>query len=61
MGLFHGNIKPSKILYNNMDVTTNAETLLFVGDREDSEEAFICHYYTPGYASKEQIEAVNNK
>lgn len=51
LGFFHGDIKPANIFYNNMDVSTDAGTLLYVGDKEETEEAFIINVYTPGYAS----------
>jgi serine/threonine protein kinase len=61
--LFHGDIKPDNIFYQNYNVrlftTSDVGSLLHLGKQNDVK--FIISCYTEKFASHEHIEAVKNK
>lgn len=58
LGFFHGDIKPANIFYDQIEITTDAGSLLYIGSKKSSDDKYIITVYTPGFASSEHVAAV---
>jgi hypothetical protein len=56
MGFFHGDIKPANIFYEQLEISSDAGSLLYI-DGNKNEEKFLIKVITKDYSSSEHIKA----